>query len=472
MNHTLAETAEPEIDVDEVMAGIRQAVAQKEAEGRSSFAEASAKLFDLLARQPPASLTAALARGSSDVEPLKLQPEFVRRADDHYHVNDLLKYHDKEFIWSAYRAVLKREPDSEGFESYLAKLRSGRFSKIDVLASLRRSPEGKRKKVTIDGLTAPAAVRRLYRLPLIGYLLELAVGIARLPALIRNQRTVEGHLVAQQDLIADEINKINARFGDASTLNQLYEEQRDMAHALHEQMAALYRRQQFVLPATAGFEKIDLDDLYVSFEDQFRGSVEDVRDGLKVYLPLLKESEITSDILDLGCGRGEWLELLTEAGLHGRGVESNRAMVARGETRRLEVIESDATVYLRSLPDNSLGAVTAFHFVEHLELQELIGLLDQIYRTLKTGGLLIVETPNPKNLIVGACNFYADPTHRRPLFPETLKFILEHRGFARVRLEYLHPVEGSPFSGADDGSKALDSWFFTARDFAIIGWKE
>jgi O-antigen chain-terminating methyltransferase len=98
-------------------------------------------------------------------------------------------------------------------------------------------------------------------------------------------------------------------------------------------------------------------------------------------------------------------------------------------------------------------------------------LLDEINRVLKPGGLLIVETPNPKNLVVGACNFYSDPTHHKPLFPETLEFIVSHRGFVRIQLQYLHPVEGSPFQDPSDASQALNSWLFSARDFAIVGWK-
>jgi len=109
--------------------------------------------------------------------------------------------------------------------------------------------------------------------------------------------------------------------------------------------------------------------------------------------------------------------------------------------------------------------------VEHVGLAELINSLDEINRVLKPGGLLIIETPNPKNLVVGACNFYSDPTHHKPLFPETLEFIVSYRGFVGLRLQYLHPVEGSPFQDPGEASQALNSWLFSARDFAIVGWK-
>ena len=90
-----------------------------------------------------------------------MQPEFSLHEDDHYHVGDLLPYHDAAFVWNGYRALLKREPDEEGFQAYLELLRSGRRNKIDILASLQRSQEGKRAQVSVDGLTGPALIRRL-----------------------------------------------------------------------------------------------------------------------------------------------------------------------------------------------------------------------------------------------------------------------------------------------------------------------
>ena len=519
----MTELSQPEISIEELKSSIRQAVARREAEGRTAFIRASAELFDLLSADLPAgdfsvadpSVSSGLALKHSEVAPLKLQSEFVPRSDDHYHVNDLLKYHDHEFVWNAYRALLKREPDEEGLRSYLRQLRSGRFNKIDVLASLRFSPEGRRNKVSIDGLRSPAMIRSLYRLPVIGYLIEFAVGLARLPSLIRHQRQIETHLIAQQQRIADHINTAHQTLSDgldatnrnlgrvheqlresfSQAFSDLAAEQKRIAHLQHQQVAALFRVQQKAAierssingkegdliaegrltrqgrTARGNDNQLELDELYASFQNQFRGDPEEVKENLKVYLPLLQESGITGDILDVGCGRGEWLELLRDEGLQGRGVETNQAMIAHGRTRQLEMIEANAVVYLRSLPENGLQAVTAFHFVEHIGLEYLIALLEEILRTLKPGGLLILETPNPKNLVVGACNFYSDPTHHKPLFPESLQFLVEHIGFERTRLQYLHPVEGSPFTNGDEASQALNTWFFGARDYALIAWK-
>jgi O-antigen chain-terminating methyltransferase len=214
-----------------------------------------------------------------------------------------------------------------------------------------------------------------------------------------------------------------------------------------------------------------LDELFASFPERFRGEREEVKEGLRFYLPFIRSAQITQDILDIGCGRGEWLELLKEEGMEGRGVEANPLLVERARQRGLEVVAADALRYLNAQPDESLNAVTGFHFIEHLSFEIFVELLDEIRRTLRPGGLVIFETPNPKNLVVGACNFYSDPTHLKPLFPDTVQFIMSHLGFAGVRVEYLNQVGDSPFDDGSVGSQALNSWLYGARDFALIGRK-
>jgi SAM-dependent methyltransferase len=228
-----------------------------------------------------------------------------------------------------------------------------------------------------------------------------------------------------------------------------------------------------------------LDAFYVAFEDEFRGSREDVFKRLKVYLPLVEETKIgscESPILDLGCGRGEWLELLHDSGYTAKGVDINRAMVNQCQSRGLNVIESDLISYLQSLPNNSLGAVTGFHIIEHLSFEVLIKLVDETLRVLQCDGLAIFESPNPENIIVGACNFYSDPTHRNPLVPTTIKFLFEQRGFSNVNLMRLReyrledPLE---FVEADNpiASKLnplieiAKHNFYASPDFAVVAKK-
>jgi O-antigen chain-terminating methyltransferase len=213
------------------------------------------------------------------------------------------------------------------------------------------------------------------------------------------------------------------------------------------------------------------DELYAALARHLRGGSATTKNDLRRYLALVKEAGINSGVVDLGCGRGEWLELLKENGIEATGVEANSVLGDEARKKNLAVVSGEAIGYLGGLSEGSLNLVSGFHLLEHLGFAQLVELLNEIRRTLKTGGLVILETPNPKNLVVGACNFYSDPTHRQPLFPETVQFLLSHCGFASVRIEYLHPAAGSPFTSDQAGAKELDTWLFGPRDFAAIASK-
>lgn len=217
-----------------------------------------------------------------------------------------------------------------------------------------------------------------------------------------------------------------------------------------------------------------LDSFYLSFENRFRGSRAEIKNRVGVYLPLLRDAKAgTPDrpVFDLGCGRGEWLELLQENEMTGSGVDLSGAMVAHCRQRQLQVTQGDAIEALRAMPDHSQGAVSGFHVIEHLPLEGLIDLIAESRRVLQPGGLAVFESPNCKNLMVGACNFNIDPTHRNPVFPETAQFMLEAHGFENVQLEYLSPAEGSPFTGENPESASLHRLLYGPQDFAVIGRK-
>jgi 2-polyprenyl-3-methyl-5-hydroxy-6-metoxy-1,4-benzoquinol methylase len=222
-------------------------------------------------------------------------------------------------------------------------------------------------------------------------------------------------------------------------------------------------------------ERHALDALYVSFEDQFRGSREDIKERLRVYLPTLKQAQLGTDerlVLDVGCGRGEWLELLKEQNLRAQGVDVNRILVEECQRQGLEVIERDVIVYLRTLPDASLGAVTGFHIIEHLPFEVLVTLIDETVRVLKPGGVAIFETPNPENVLVGSYTFYLDPTHRNPLPSAVVKFMAEARGLCRVEVMPLHALEAYRMEEAGlEITKRFNEYFYGPQDYAVVGWK-
>lgn len=227
-----------------------------------------------------------------------------------------------------------------------------------------------------------------------------------------------------------------------------------------------------------------LDAMYVGFEDCFRGTREDIKQRLSAYLPTLPTGVGSSfaPAVDLGCGRGEWLELLKDHDLTATGVDLNRVMAEFCRERGLEVIETDALAYLREQPDGSLGLITGFHIIEHLPLRTLIALFDEALRVLKPGGMVIFETPNPENLVVGACNFYMDPTHRNPMPPPMTQFLVEARGFVRVEIRRMNQqVLNNPLRLLESGTPAAaelnpliqmaKEHFFAAPDYAVVAYK-
>lgn len=219
-----------------------------------------------------------------------------------------------------------------------------------------------------------------------------------------------------------------------------------------------------------------LDAFYVSFEDRYRGTTADIKERQRVYLPHVQAAAKATGgapVIDVGCGRGEWLELLLENGLCARGYDLNGVMVERCRRRGLHVTADDAVAALRGTRDDSLAAVTGFHIIEHLSFDRLVQLVDQSLRTLRAGGVIIFETPNPANLQVATERFYIDPTHLNPLPSELVSFVLEARGFNRVEVRSLHPIEWSSGRDYDDPMLALlQRKLFGPQDYGVIGWKD
>ena len=175
---------------------------------------------------------------------------------------------------------------------------------------------------------------------------------------------------------------------------------------------------------------------YVGFEDVFRGRHDDIVERQRAYLPYFKGA---TDVLDLGCGRGEFLELLREQGTAARGIDTNPEMVARCIERGLEVTRSDALSYLQGLPDASIGGLFSAQVVEHLEPRYLMRLLEAVHRTLRPGGRVVIETINPASWSAFFSAYLRDVTHRQPLHPDTLQHLLRAAGFVSVEVVYCSP---------------------------------
>ena len=226
---------------------------------------------------------------------------------------------------------------------------------------------------------------------------------------------------------------------------------------------------------------------YVGFEDLYRGSPDDVRTRLESYLPYFEGS---TDVIDVGCGRGEFLELLREQNIGARGIDSNHEMVELCRTRNLEVDEADLRSYLKTLPDGSVGGLFAAQVVEHLEPAYLIEVLDMVYHRLRPGSTIILETINVASWSAFFQSYIRDITHVRPLHPDTLKYLVTASGFQNVeiiykspsadqdRLESLAGFVPDPKNPArlndlatafNENVEKLNRLMFSDQDYAVIG---
>lgn len=189
-------------------------------------------------------------------------------------------------------------------------------------------------------------------------------------------------------------------------------------------------------PPAAGASRFD----YAGFERRFRGE----SDAITLlqserYFDLLRDH---GPVLDIGCGRGELVGALAEAGVVAFGVDLDADAVGEGAAMGRDLRQGDALALLRDAEPGSLGAIVSFHLVEHLELEPLLELLELAATRLRPGGVFVAETPNPATLIVLGNSYILDPTHVRPLHPSLMVFLCERAGFRDIDLRFYAPATG------------------------------
>lgn len=323
----------------------------------------------------------------------------------------------------------------------------------------------------------------------------LASRVVKLERLVEEAgRHVESHVQPQLDAAAAAIAAATERQERAelrqSALGDSYAEFRETAgvlsrrvderldaieHACTHLAERISQLADSLMPALPAQGR-NLDALYAAFEEDFRGSDSLIKSRVAPYIADIAAAATPGElIVDVGCGRGEWLELLRDAGYRARGIDSNEVFVQTCRSKGLDIVHGDAFEVLRQLPDMSAAGITSMHLVEHLPFPALIDLLDEAYRVLRPGGILILETPNPENLLVGANWFYMDPTHRNPLPPGLLFWLARARGFTDLRVERLTEARDVPMPDPlpEDaiGAPALNGvleHFRAAVDYAVL----
>jgi O-antigen chain-terminating methyltransferase len=268
-----------------------------------------------------------------------------------------------------------------------------------------------------------------------------------------------------------------------SRVDQKLDRYRQLSRERWGRLGALLEVARSASPGALG--KVVEEERYVEFERLFRGREREIGERLAPYLEILRDR---GEVLDLGCGRGEALEIFAAQGIPCLGVDSSSEMVSRCREKGLRAEEGDLFDVLGNVAEESLGGVVSFHVAEHLPPALLQRLVRLSWRALRPEGVLIVETPNPLSLVVAARNFWIDPTHVRPVHPESLRAIFELNGFDPVERIDLQPFAAEdrlpevqvadlqeellPLAmGINELRDRLDALVYGFQDYGMIGYK-
>jgi SAM-dependent methyltransferase len=326
-------------------------------------------------------------------------------------------------------------------------------------------------------------------------------GARTLGALVTTLRQQTDAIVRFESLLVQYLQTITA-YVDTRDRSVGGGELRDRLALTEQRLLALKR--EFDSPARAGARDLNpakagsytdsshdgpfqgsLDSLtYVSFEDRFRGAAQDIRNRVRDYLPILSGA---SDVVDVGCGRGELLRLLQEHSIRARGVDSNAAMVEMCRADGFDVAQEDALTYLRNQPDAGIGGLIAIQVVEHFSPAYLMRFLDAAFHAMRPGAPLILETLNPACWMAFFETYIRDITHRQPLHPDTLRLLVQASGFTSVDVQFRQPVREhdrldrvEELASADPAlarvaralnahADKLNARLFSSMDYVVIG---
>ena len=280
---------------------------------------------------------------------------------------------------------------------------------------------------------------------------------------IAMEAQMANHAVAFEKSLASAVTDLQNKFyGDLHRIRTEYE------RIIHAELRVVRQRlatapppqAAAVAPAPAFFD-------YARFADRFRGAEEYVTESQRFYLPYFTGRR---HVLDLGCGRGEFLKLMRESGTPARGIEAGAESVAYCRSQGLEAEQADLFAHLSEQPEASLDGIFCSQVVEHLPPERLPELIRLCANRLTTGGVLAIETPNPECLAIFATHFYLDPTHTRPVPSQLLAFYMEEFGLGRIEVHRkAQAVETIPELG--ELPPALREKLFGGLDYAIVAWR-
>ncbi len=226
--------------------------------------------------------------------------------------------------------------------------------------------------------------------------------------------------------------------------------------------------------------KDELEFDYFAFEEQYRGDEADTRQKQQAYVDYFRGRD---NVVDIGCGRGEFLEALREVGITARGVELGTDQILLCQEKGLDVVQQDLFAFLEATPDESLGGIFSAQVIEHLTASDQLRFVALAYQKCKPGSPVLFETINPQCVFALVHNFFLDPTHVRPVHPETLQFAMESCNFRNVELRFSAALREFqvPSLTLESNSPALEQFnagiarlnelLYGFQDYAAIGWK-
>ena len=440
-------------------------------------------------------------------------------------VKDLLKYQEqKEFIEVIYSSILQRKPDEGARINCQKALRERDTTKIQLIYEIANSEEAKRKNIKVAGLKIfywyEGIKAKIFSIPVLGSCIRWIIALIFLKRRmddiythIRNmtyyQQKVQEELAStvntlqeerarfnyfieevkkQQRAVSEELIKLNAEFKQAKTQTNIETEK--INEKITETVTTVTKIQEIIMESWEEKQKRErkriknqerFNQIYVDYKEKLMPITrENAKNERKIYLDyLLKQLEGAErrslKIIDVGCGKGEWLELLSDAGFFPVGVDNNPKTINQilQANKKINIICQDALEFLQEQGEETADVITSFHMIEHMKSDELFDFLDACKRTLRKGGLLLFATPNPRNLLIATEIFYMDFTHRKPIPMELLEFYLQEWGFHILDKISARPLEYFPMEYKEDDPVSHMAYRFNMeQEYAIWAVKQ
>jgi 2-polyprenyl-3-methyl-5-hydroxy-6-metoxy-1,4-benzoquinol methylase len=433
------------------------------------------------------------------VPKITLEPVISFTQKKSYHRDEFMAYDDLQFVENAFLGVLQRPADETGLSGYVNFLRNG-GDKEFVLIDLQSSGEAKNSSVVIAGLRWHRMRNRVRKLfPHSQFITRIIHKLDRFLApwfrsssALRHQLSVQtavnqhadttGHYLhnqlqtyAQQvELQAQQIKQLSIQ---AQANQSELAISRSHTHSLLSRLEAAPSHNNAQQKNSSQFtSQHKLDAFYLAFEDACRGTDEETSAKLQSYMPYVQkvvdEFGSKASAVDLGCGRGEWLQVLHQFSMAAQGIDLNQVMVDHCLANDHQVEQGDALTWMQRQTSQSQHLVSSFHVLEHIPFKEYYLWFEQFSRILAPGGILILETPNPENLLVASHTFYHDPTHLNPITPDLLEFTSKFFGLQVLAIERLNPYpESAKVKGHDELTERVNGHLCGPQDFALIAIK-